>query len=329
MSMNCGIEAWLYHSPNRDAKLRSSSGGAFYELAKNALAEGYFLCGCVWDNNLVARHIVSRDINDLQRMQGSKYVQSCTGEAQRELIKLLKQGNKILFSGTPCQVIAASKIASILNKRDNLLSVAVICHGVPSPLSWESYKIWLNSREHDFLTDVNFRDKSVSGYRKQNVCYTFKSGKRVIEPSYLPTSKYMEASIVYNLSTRECCTKCKAKGWHDGIDIILGDWYAEYRGKGILGNSCICAYTDKGKVYVRGNLSNLQDIDYGEILRENSLIEKSTFASKNRQRFFTDLMQEGFWDKVERLYPPKYPMKVLLVRLGLYDWLKRVKEILK
>ena len=171
MSMTCGIEAWLYHSLDRDTKLRSSSGGAFYELAKNALAEGYFLCGCVWDNNLVARHIVSRDINDLQRMQGSKYVQSCTGEAQRELIRLLKSGKKVLFSGTPCQVIAASKIASILNKRDNLLSIAVICHGVPSPLSWESYKIWLNSRECEVLTDVNFRDKSMSGY-KNRMCAT-------------------------------------------------------------------------------------------------------------------------------------------------------------
>ena len=131
--MTCGIEAWLYHSLDRDTKLRSSSGGAFYELAKNALAEGYFLCGCVWDNNLVARHIVSRDINDLQRMQGSKYVQSCTGKAQRELIRLLKSGKKVLFSGTPCQVIAASKIASILNKRDNLEK---------APEKTEQYKIF-------------------------------------------------------------------------------------------------------------------------------------------------------------------------------------------
>ncbi|MGN0351039.1 MAG: Coenzyme F420 hydrogenase/dehydrogenase, beta subunit C-terminal domain [Roseburia sp.] len=316
------IKAYLYRSDDRKAKLKSSSGAAFFEIAKKALDDGYYICGCVWDDSLVARHIVSRSEKDLHRMQGSKYVQSKMGDTYREILLLLKNGNKVLFSGTPCQASAISILASTINQRDKLLTVAVICHGVPSPLAWESYKEWTNRKENDTLTDVNFRDKTQEGYKKSYTRYAYKSGKNVVVPSFLPTNKYMETSIVYNLPMRQSCTDCMSKGYNDNIDIILGDWYSEYMDEGSLGTSCICAYTYKGDEYIKKNLFGLRTIDYSEIVKENSLIEQSINSSPNRERFFANVKDYKSWDNVEKLYPPKYPIKKLFVKTGLYNLFK-------
>lgn len=316
------IKSYIYRSNNMEAKLRSSSGAAFYELARGALAAGYYICGCAWDNQLVARHIIGNSEKDLWRMQGSKYVQSDMGEVYREILSLLKNGNKVLFSGTPCQAIGIGKLAEKLHRRENLLTVALICHGVPSPLAWESYKKWTNAREDDVLCDVNFRDKSCDGYRKQYTRYTYQSGKAIHVPSFLPTNKYMEAGIIYNLSIRSSCSACKAKGYSAYIDILLGDWYAEYKAEGSLGTSCLCTYTAQGDKYVQEYLPGLKSIDYSEIVRQNAFIEKSVILGKQRDKFFADISRDGFWDNVESLYPRKYPLKVFLIKSGLYAWLK-------
>lgn len=320
--MNNFIKSYIYRSHNMEAKLRSSSGAAFYELAKEAIASGYYICGCAWDEKLAASHIIGNSEKDLRRMQGSKYVQSDMGEMYREILSLLKAGNKVLFSGTPCQAIGIGKLAEKVHKRENLLTVAVICHGVPSPLAWESYKEWTNAKENDVLWDVNFRDKSCDGYRKQYTRYTYQSGKTICVPSYLPTNKYMEAGIVYNLSLRPSCAACRAKGYSNQIDIILGDWYAEYKDEGSLGTSCVCTYTEKGDKYVHECLSGLKSIDYAEIVRQNGFIEKSVILGNKRDKFFAHIRKNGFWDDVESLYPRKYPLKQFLVKCGLYAWLK-------
>lgn len=316
------IKSYLYCSSNVEAKLRSTSGAAFYDFARGALASGYYVCGCAWDKQLVAKHIIGQDSIALQQMQGSKYVQSDMGEVYREILSLLKAGNKVLFSGTPCQAIGIGKLAEKVHKRENLLTVAVICHGVPSPLAWESYKQWSNARENDVLQDVNFRDKSCDGYKKQYTRYIYQSGKNICVPSYLPTNKYMEAGIVYNLSLRPSCAACRAKGCSNYIDVIMGDWYAEYKDEGSLGMSCVCTYTAKGDKYAHEYLSGLKSIDYTKIVRQNSFIEKSVVLGVQRNKFFASVRKEKFWDNVESLYPLKYPLKKFLVKTGVYDWLK-------
>ena len=49
----------------------------------------------------------------------------------------MKQGRKVLFSGTPCQIAGLKRY--LRKEYDNLLTVDVICHGVPSPKVWRKY----------------------------------------------------------------------------------------------------------------------------------------------------------------------------------------------
>lgn len=314
--------AWLYASKNAQAKKKSSSGAAFYEIAKAGIKNGYYVSGCVWDDKLTAIHIVGNNMDVVHSMQGSKYVQSDTKTIYKDIIDLLKQGQKVIFSGVPCQCTAMGNyVNNIANGkyRESLLTVALICHGVASPLVWESFKKWTSEKKNSNLIGVNFRDKTKEGYKKSYCRYDYADGHATYLPTFLPSSKYIEATLVYNLAIRNSCSHCDCKGHNENIDIILGDWYKEYKGDGILGTSCIVAYTKRGESYLLENITNLKEIEYSEIYKENRFIEESEHLGANRAKFFSVIKDYRSWNKIERLYPAKYPLKKFLIKTGLYD----------
>lgn len=325
--INKGIPvAWLYASEHDEIKLRSASGGAFYELAHRAIKEGYNIVGCAWNSELNAEHIVINAENELKRLQGSKYVQSDVKNCYAELKEMLLNGKKVLFSGTPCQVEAAHNMAMILESgkcREQLLTVAVICHGVATPKAWNSYKTYLQKTHGSRLVNVNFRNKEKEGYKKSYCKYDFENSDVIYLPTFLPSSKYMEATLVYNLAMRKSCSQCSSKGISTACDIVLGDWYEEHTGKGVLGTSCLVAFTERGKSVVLDYLDNLREISYEEIVEKNGFIENSVTLGINRDEFLSNLDDIDMWDDVERLYPKKYIIKRFLIRVGLYDVIKK------
>lgn len=261
----------------------------------------------------------------LEKTQGSKYVQSYMGDIYENIMELLRKGKKVIFTGAPCQATALHNYVTLTKDgiyRKNLINVAFICHGVASPYVWEQYKKWEKEKHGSSLKKVNFRDKSKEGYKKSYCRYEYENGMVTYLPTFLPSSKYIEATLVYNLAIRNSCLDCSCKGINKGIDIIVGDWYAFHEGAGKLGTSCIVAFTEAGQQYVEKNLKGIKKFPYEEILKENSMIEKSAKSSKARERFFDNIADFHYWDKVEELYPGKYRYKRILVKYGLYDWIK-------
>lgn len=318
--------SWLYCSENDEAKRRSASGAAFFELAKGFVQQGGYVCGCVWTPDLKAVHIVGSTMQDIERMQGSKYLQSDPAHCYADVLKLLRSGHKVLFSGTPCQAMAMHGVVLREDNgkyRDHLLTAAVLCHGVASPAAWESFKSWTEAEKGSRLASVNFRDKSREGYRKSYCRYEYSSGEVTYSPTYLPTSKYIEATLVYNLALRHSCSHCDCKGATEGCDLVLGDWYAEHSGAGALGTSCLVAFTSRGQNAATALLSGLREIPYRTIVEQNGYIENSVHLGEKRDEFLSIMNDPSIWNNVERLYPPKYKYKKLLVRLHLYEFLKR------
>lgn len=320
---------WLYTSSDEDAKKRSSSGAACYELGRTMLSNGGHVSGCAWDHSLNAVHVLGNDMETLTATQGSKYVQSRIGNIYKAITGLLEDGNSVLFSGTPCQATAMHQV--VMNYRggkfrSKLLTVAVICHGVASPDSWNSFKRWVEKENGALLVSVNFRDKSKEGYKKSYCRYEYENGHVTYLPTFLPSSKYIEASLVYNLALRNSCYHCDCKGYNEGIDLVVGDWYAANSGNGRLGTSCLVAFTDRGYSFVTENLRNLEDFRYEEVLRQNPFIEESVRCPANRDLFFQNVHNPNSWETVERLYPPKYKLKKMLVKSGLYFVLKEITK---
>lgn len=83
---------------------KSSSGGAFSALARKVLSQNGVVFGAAMSKDLKVHHIGITRIEDLPRLQGSKYVQSYLGDTFVQVRNHLKAGLWVLFTGTPCQI---------------------------------------------------------------------------------------------------------------------------------------------------------------------------------------------------------------------------------
>ncbi|WP_444379929.1 Coenzyme F420 hydrogenase/dehydrogenase, beta subunit C-terminal domain, partial [Prevotella sp.] len=148
-------------SSEEDVRTSSSSGGAFTEIARPVLEEGGVVFGCALNDKLQAEHIYVETLEDLKyKLSGSKYVQSRIGNSYTLAKGFLRQGRKVLFSGTPCQIAGLKNY--LRRDYDNLITVDLICHGVPSPMLFEDYKTFMQKHENMKLTKVSFRCKKSS-----------------------------------------------------------------------------------------------------------------------------------------------------------------------
>lgn len=322
---------WLYASADEEAKKKSASGAAFYELAKGTINDEGIVFGCAWNSSLKAKHCYADRLEDLVKMQGSKYVQSDMHDSYSQMLQFLKKGKSVLFSGTPCQASAAHNIVMAYQNgkyRKHLLTVGVLCHGVSAPEVWESCKRWMSKQEGSPLIDVNFRDKSQEGYKKSYCKFQYASGHTTYLPTFLPSSTYIEATLVYNLALRNSCHHCDCKGITKACDLIIGDWYAAHEGTGKMGTSCVIAFTEQGKTTAERYLQGLQSFDYKRILESNAFIEKSVPKSPRRDEFI-ERFNDDIWNDIESFYPAKYGLKKFLVRHGLFNAAAKVKNIIK
>jgi len=113
-------------------RFESTSGGAFSAIVDAFCDENYAIFGAKADG-LNVYHTYITDKTELSAFRKSKYSQSVIGDSYKQVKQFLKEGKKVLFSGTPCQ-IAGLKTYLGKSNQDNLLTVEVICEGVPSPL---------------------------------------------------------------------------------------------------------------------------------------------------------------------------------------------------
>lgn len=125
-----------YAVQNKDdaVRLSSSSGGMFHLLAESIIKQDGVVYGAGFDKDFSVKHIRINKIEEIQLLQGSKYLQSDIGNIYKQVKKDLKENKQVLFTGTPCQV---EGLKSFLGREENnLLTMDFICHGVPSPMIW-------------------------------------------------------------------------------------------------------------------------------------------------------------------------------------------------
>ena len=148
----------VYAAKSNDEELRrqSSSGGIFTLLAEAVIHEGGVVFGARFDGQWNVVHSWTDTPDGLVAFRGSKYVQSVIGNTYNEAKEFLRQGRKVLFTGTPCQIAGLKKF--LRKDYDNLLTVDIICHGVPSPLVWQNYIDEMRTKGD--IVDVSFRDKT-------------------------------------------------------------------------------------------------------------------------------------------------------------------------
>lgn len=198
----------------------SSSGGVFPVLARYIIQKGGIVCGAAFDDNWSVSHILIDKIEDIHKLQKSKYVQSDTQKVFTDIKFILEKKRLVLFVGTPCQSAALQSFLQI--KYDNLYCVDFICHGVPSPLVFKRYlrEIGLDGK----ITSLDFRSKA-KGWGP----YPLMHIGMTEEDYYAPADQdcYMKI-FLKNLAMRKSCAACKFK-YARHSDLTIGDFWGIYR----------------------------------------------------------------------------------------------------
>lgn len=235
----------------------STTVGTFYLLAKKVIGEGGIVFGASYNETFTAvYHTFVDNVEQLSRLQKSKYIQSITGDSFKECKSFLDKGIRVLFSGTPCQ-IAGLKL--FLNKPyDNLITVDLICHGVPSNKVWSDYlnnfivqEIPTNSK----IIAVDFRDER-NGWRNSGLSVSYITSTGTNDSIFSPSSESSFFGGFYgNLFLRDTCYACPEKLGRSHSDITLGDFRALWQLRNDIDpnkpTAIILANTERGAQLVK------------------------------------------------------------------------------
>ena len=198
---------------------QSTSGGMFTAFAENCINSGGYVFGCVFDRELNPYQALAENTKDLIPMKGSKYVESDTRKSFSEVRQLLNAGRMVLYSGTPCQV--AGLRAYLGKEYDNLLTIDLICHGVPSRKIFKKYLEWMGKKLGEKIIYIGFRDKDVGGWScggKTKTKTKTKTIDGINDPYYW--------SFLHCETYRESCYGCPyADIKNRPADITIGDFF--------------------------------------------------------------------------------------------------------
>lgn len=205
---------------------KSSSGGVFASLAHAFLNAGGIVYGCSLETvngTLTPIHIGIENHGDIKKLQGSKYVQSSLGTVLSEVRHYLEMGRPVLFSGTPCQV-AALKHYLQCKDTENLYTIDLICHGVPSAALFNEYLQMLENHKGGKVTDFSFRNKALGC--GLNACYTIDKGEGRQKEYQMPSDLSSYYSLFLEAETyRSSCYSCRYANKNRVGDITIGDFW--------------------------------------------------------------------------------------------------------
>lgn len=210
------LAAYLFINGSDYYRNVSSSGGFFMALADRFLRDGGVVFGARLVENTRVEHDFAETTDAMFPLMTSKYVQSDTKNAYAKTREFLESGRQVLFSGTPCQI---GGLNSYLGKEyQNLTTIELFCHGIPSPYSWQSY---VKDYHGDKVTRyVQFRYKGQGWWQ-------FGLRMQFLHDDYYYPSKGMKdpfmRSFLKDINLNDECYQCKFKSDKKNADFTIGD----------------------------------------------------------------------------------------------------------
>ncbi len=297
------LAAYAAVGKDEDVVKNSTSGGVFASLALSWIRSGGLVAGAVMNltNGVQVYHILSEDEADIRRMQGSKYVQSDAWRCYAPILEALKNGRRVLFSGTPCQVAAIKKLTG---NPDNLTTIDLICHGVPPVKMLKEYVCLLEKRFLGKIVSFTFRDKSA----RRNFCARLdiqragKKQKLYVSSSMLSFYKHFLQGTTY----RGNCYTCPFARIERISDLTVGDYWgikaqhADAFASGMMPEredwSCLLVNTAKGNLLLSeyGGKMDMFRSNAEAVANENHQLRHPTRQPSQRTELLKAYAQDGY-----------------------------------
>ena len=321
-----------YHKEHK-IRFESTSGGAFSAIVEAFCDDNYVIFGAEAKGLSVFHGFITQK-KELCRFRKSKYSQSIMGNSYEKVKQFLVQGEKVLFSGTPCQIAGLKAFLKNLNQ-DNLLTVEVICEGVPSPLYIRKYEEHLKTKYGCGIEYLDYRYTDTIGK------YKGKWDFEVMQTILTKGKKEIKVDRWFNpfwsiwishLMSRPSCYECPFATQERVADISLGDLWGVhlycpelygYNG----GASLVIANNDKGKSIVLKAQENMygHELLFEDALKYQGPMRNHISPNSNREKFMQDLQSYMSYTELNTKWAKKPTLKLLWQK---YIWGNRQKVAL-
>lgn len=296
------LAAGIYKSDN--IVHESSSGGAFTAIYEYAINLGYHIFGVKFSNDLKVMHAEAKSTKECEEFRKSKYIMSDINDCYIKISELLKNNEKVLFTGTPCQCLAL--ILFLEAKRickSNLITVDLVCHGAPNQDIFNSYILELEKKKKEKIFRYVFKQKNkINGkVNSRSAQIIYMSGKKeIVNYDNDPFLRGYYSRLFY----RPSCNYCGFAQPNRVSDLTIGDAWgiqSEYKDWDPLkGVSLLIANTYQGKNILDklGIKMDLRQVSLQWAIKNNSALIEPTKPHINREKFFKEWQEIGFYRAV-------------------------------
>lgn len=323
-------EAYVLQHRDEDVRHESTSGGAFSAIAEWIIGQGGVVFGAAFTDDFTVIHTAVEEKKDLWKFRNSKYVQSDVGRTYEEAAACLSQGRWVCYSGTPCQI---EGLAAYLGKPyERLITVDIVCHGVPSPLIWRKY-LEMQDGKLGSYAGIRFRDKYY-GYKYSTLSFFDRVGKTIYAHGI--DTDQMTRAFFSDICDRPSCYHCPFKKRYRVSDFTLWDCFDVFlydrRMDDDRGTSSVLIHTDKGRQVFSEVKKQARCRQVSPDLLTSCAKEMFHSVSPNPRRgaFFEDARHLSGQELFDRYFPETARvrcarfLRVSMYRLGIYAPVKRV-----
>ena len=332
------IKVYAAYNKNEEVRLQSSSGGVFTLLAEETIKKGGVVFGVKFNEQWMPEFSYTETIEGIEKFRGSKYAQAIVGNSYKQAEYFLKKGREVLFSGTPCQIAGLKRF--LRNDFNNLLTVDIICHGIPSPKVWNMYlkETCLNllkgfpdiaktfdlkkNKTIEFcIESINFRSK-LTGWKtysfqlKLNVlCCDEKKNLVLTEP--YRQNKYISA-FINDIILRPSCFACPSKEGKSHSDITIADFWGidkidasfdDDKGCGLIFTN-----TNKGVNIINSIDVIFKEKCFSDGIKYNSAYYRSSKPHPNRRKFFDGFYKsENISDYIDEMHKLSFKDAIIVL----------------
>lgn len=320
------ISSYVATAVDRKEALSSTSAGMASVFSRHIIENGGVVYGsCGLDCQHVC-HIRVTNPADIFKIKGSKYVQSAIEDVFSQIKIDLNKGKNVLFIGTPCQV--AGLYGFLHKKFDNLFTIDLICHGVPSQ------KILVDAL-HDYLPNEELSELEVSFRKKENGrslygLFVNKEDGSEVYRSLFPNNEYI-VGFLYGLYYRDSCYQCHYSQPERVSDITIGDYWDKEKRLSLpnsdMGLSMLIVNTPQGMILMNecDTLINTVAGNYHDFVRRNGQLHHPIKKNSFYDSFVVEYPLKGFLFAAKIcLKNEKKRIKKQILRSKIVDFIKKV-----
>ena len=324
------LEVYAMTISDKNHKKGCASGGAARLFYEEALTKGSMVFGCDFDENYILKMRSASEIKEIEGFRNSKYTFCRMNQCYNEIKDLLHRNIPVLFIGSSCQVYALKCFLG--NNQNGLLTVDLICHGVPPEGYFYEYVQHQSSLLGKKIEKIKFReDKKSSDYRMR-----FYSDKTCIYDVYAREDPFFAGYVNYAIF-EEKCYNCSFAQSKRVSDISIGDWWGTSQLPASK-LSLILVNSEQGQEFIRPVLSHsdaffeihtLQEaIKYNEQLRGASPLPTQYFEMREyyKENNFIMTSKKYIQPYIKSYHQKIRNQKIRQVMLLPFRILRRIKK---